>query len=139
MCCNLPIPLHYILIFLQLIPLPSCTAVSAGSFWRELFTPSSSHRATLKQANATTTLGKAVLQYQGALALYSPQLMCFLTVWCELKIYSVNFSLLFPALLLIQGVFQCPGVPPVTEQLYRGLSLLSSSLLNSSQSHHHSR
>lgn len=47
------------LIFLQLTPLPSCTAVSAGSFWREPFTPSSSRRVTLKQANARPTLGEA--------------------------------------------------------------------------------
>lgn len=46
-------------VLLQLTPLPSCTDVSAGSFWRELFSPSSSRRATL-QAAARTTLGTAV-------------------------------------------------------------------------------
>ncbi len=60
-----------LLIFLQLTPLPSCTAVSAGSFWSEPFTPWSSHRATLKEANARATPGKA-----GVPA----------TVWCELMI-----------------------------------------------------
>lgn len=69
-----------LLVFLQVTPLPSCTAVSAGSCWRELFTRLSSHRVTLKQTNARTTLGKP-----GALE----KLLCHFTLhsWCDVVIF----------------------------------------------------
>lgn len=90
LCCDLTVPLC----FPQLTPLPSCTAVSAGSFWREPFTPSSSHRVTQKLANARTPLGKAGL----------PAL--FLTVWCELVIYPG--SVLFFWSVSLSGSFPVP-------------------------------
>lgn len=77
--CGFPVDLP------QLIPLPSCIARSAGSFWREPFTPLSSRRATLKQTNARMTLGKAriaaAVRYQETLAFYCLQII-FLFVYC---------------------------------------------------------
>lgn len=94
------------LFFVQLTPLPSCTAVSVGSCWREQFTHSSSHRETQRQANTRTTLGKTgvftVLEGRLiALVLYYQEvLMCFSMVWmngCLLYIctHFLSFCIFF--------------------------------------------
>lgn len=117
------------LMFFQLTPLPSCTAASAASCWREPCTPSSNRRATPRRTNTPTTRGR-----RPGRAKPLPRI-CAMHFGIHLYFEMCFFFSVFGR----QGVLQRPGVPPVIEQLHRGLVLPSRFILNSSQSHHHTR
>lgn len=96
--------------FLQPTPSPSCTAVSAGSFWRELSTPSSSRRATLTQANARTTQGKA----SDGLVLvdFSESLVCIRDFTPLLLFFPREFSSALEFLQLLNSCTEDSPSPP---------------------------